>query len=132
MEKWGEVFAGQIPKDKYALLLRNGEEEGLVITLTSPRRKVIINFGAVSAVRMLDEGIALNDLFDEEQIKALRGREFDNIIYQMTDGEFDGFVKNAAGELYDHLDLKHYVIISMNYIVEVITQWEPDIYVSNN
>lgn len=132
MEKWAEVFAGQIPKGNYEMLLQNGEKEGLKITLSSPAHKVILAFGAVSAVSMLDEGIALNDLFDNEQIETFRGREFDNTIYQMTDGELDRFVQKAAGELYNHLDLKHYVIISMNYIVEVITQWGPDIYVSNN
>lgn len=129
MEKWVEVFAGQIPKDKYEMLLQNSEKEGLKITLTSSAHKVILAFGAVSAVRILDEGIALDDLFDEERIKALRDREFDDIIYQMTDGEFDDFVKKAAGELYDCFRFKHYVIVSLNYIVEVITQWAPDIIV---
>lgn len=131
MESWVEVFAGKIPKDKYELLLQNGEREGLVITLTSPRRQVSIAFGAVSAVRMLDEGVALDDLFDEDQIAAFRAGGFDNTIYQVVGGEFDRFVKRAAGELYDCLPFKHYVIITLNFIVDVITQWEPDITVSN-
>lgn len=90
---------------------------------------VIINFGAVSAIRMLDEGITLNGLFNDEQIQDFRNKEFDNVIYQIIDGEFDDFVGKISGELCDYLNLKHYVVISLNFIVEIITEWEPDIHI---
>ena len=86
----------------------------------------------VSAVRILDEGIALNDLFDDEQIKDYRKVQFDNTIYQIIDGEFDGFVRKIGGELYDYLNFKHYIVISLNFIIEIITEWEPDIKIIEN
>lgn len=129
MEKWVKVFDEQIPREKYEMSLNNGEKEGLVITLISSKHKVVIKFGVVSAVRMLDEGIVLNDLFNEEQIKDFRNKWFDNTIYLISDGEFDSFIKKTCGELYDCLSFKHYVIVSLNYIVEVITEWEPDIVI---
>lgn len=129
MEKWFSVFDKQIPKGKYETLLKNGEKEGLVINLVSPEHKVVINFGVVSAVRMLDEGMVLNGLFNDEEIEVFRNKGFDNTIYQITGGEFDGFVRKICGELYDCLSFRHYIIISLNFIVEVITEWEPDIVI---
>ena len=132
MKLWRKVFEGQIPKENYEMLLQNGEKSGLVITLSSTKYNVFINFGMVSAVRILDEGIALNALFDDEQIKDYRKVQFDNTIYQIIDGEFDGFVRKIGGELYDYLNLKHYIVISLNFIIEIITEWEPDIKIIEN
>jgi len=114
------------------VLLQNGEREGLVITLMSVKHKVFIDFGVVSAIRMLDEGIALNDLFNDEQTKVFRSKGFDNTIYQITNGKFEDFIKKTGGELIDFLNIKHYVIISLNFIIEIITEWEPDIVVVKN
>ena len=57
MERWKEVFAGIIPKAVYQMQLINGEKQGLTIELSSGHTCVRISFGAVLAVRMLDEGI---------------------------------------------------------------------------
>ena len=127
MEIWEKVFEEKIPKENYEMLLQNGEKDGLVITLSSVRHKVRIDFGAVSAVRMLDEGIVLNDFFDDRQTEEFQKHGFGNTIYQIIDGEFDKFVRKIGGDLYDCLRFKHYMIISLNFIVEVITEWEPDI-----
>lgn len=113
------------------MLLQNGEQDGLVITLSSVRHNVFINFGAVSIIRMLDEGIVLNGLFDDKQIEEFRKYGFDNTIYQILDGELDGFVRKIGGDLRDCLNFKHYIVISLNFIVEIITEWEPNIITEN-
>ncbi|WP_250228377.1 hypothetical protein [Anaeropeptidivorans aminofermentans] len=127
MEKWQEVFKDKIPKAKYQVLLENGEEKGLLINLISPEFKIQLDFGVVSVFRMLDEGIALNNLFKDEAIKDFKALGFTNVIYQITSGEFDNFVEQICGNLYEYLELKHYVIISNNYVIEIITEWEPEI-----
>lgn len=127
MEKWQEVFKNKIPEAQYEILLESGEEKGLIINLISAEYKVQINFGAVTAFRMLDEGIALNNLFNDEQVELLRKTGFPNVIYQLTGGEFDSFIKHIGDNLYEYLELKHFIIISKNYIVEIITEWEPEI-----
>lgn len=132
LELWEKVFEGKIPKEKYEMLLQNGEKDGLVITLIGSQHRVLLNFGAVSAVRMLDEGVALDNLFRDKQIEELRRHDFDNTIYQIWDGEFGGFIQKISGGIYDILGLKHYVIISLNFIVEIITEWEPNIDVIVN
>ena len=129
IEAWKEVFRNKIPKSQYKMDLRNGEEKGLIIKLISTKDNVLLNFGAVSAFRMLDEGIALNGLFNDEQINKFRDTGFANVIYQIADGNFDHFIQEIGGGSYEYLNLKHYVIISENYIVEIITEWEPDIQV---
>ena len=57
MERWKEVFINKIPKGVYQLQMSNGEEQGLTIELSKSNLCVWIQFGAVQAVRMLDEGI---------------------------------------------------------------------------
>lgn len=50
IEIWEKVFEGKIPKAKYKMLLQNGEQDGLIITLSSVSHNVFINFGAVSII----------------------------------------------------------------------------------
>ena len=110
-------------------MLQNGEENGLVIELNSSKHNVVIDFGVTVAVRILDEGIVLNNLFDNEQVEDFRIAGFDNTIYQIKHGEFDDFFKLIGGELHELLDFKHYVIISENFIVEVMAEWQPTVEV---
>ncbi|NLL74107.1 MAG: hypothetical protein GX237_11350 [Clostridiales bacterium] len=129
MESWEEINKNTIPVGKYCAFVNNGEESGLIIRLESNEFFVNINFGVVSAFRMLDEGIILGELFDEDEIIKYKSDNFSNIIYKVQNGEFGDFIKKMCTELYDYLDLKHFVIITMNYIVEVISMWEPTIEV---
>ena len=127
MEVWQTAFENKIPPGHYTIELQNGEEKGLIIKLISIKSNVLLNFGAVSAFRVLDEGVALNGLFDDEQINKFRNTGFVNVIYQVAEGNFDHFIQQIGGGLYGYLNLKHYVVISENYIVEIITEREPNI-----
>ena len=129
MDQWIEVFKGIIPKEKYQVSLKNGEESGLIIELKSKKRLVNITFGAVSAIRILEEGIILNGLFDEIQIHKFKKDGFTNVIYRVEKGEFGKFIENIAGELYEYLELKQFLVITTNYVIEVITEWNPQIHV---
>lgn len=127
MEQWKEVFKGEIPEGEYQVYLKSGEERGTVIELESKEHMVNIIFGVVSAIRMLDEGIVLKGVFDEHQIQKYKKGGFANTIYEIEGGEFGKFTESIAGELYEYLGLKHYIIITMNYLIEVISEWEPQI-----
>lgn len=48
-------------------------------------------------------------------------------IYKIQDGEFGNFIKKTSNEVYDYLGLSHFVIITINYVIEVISEWEPSI-----
>lgn len=132
MEQWEEIYKNIIPVGKYQTLVKNGEESGFAIRLESNECIANINFGEVSAFRMLDEGIVLEGIFDENEISKYKKNNFSNTIYKIQDGEFGNFIKMTSNELYDYLGLKHYVIITINYVIEVISEWEPSIEVLKN
>ena len=127
MEQWEEIYKSTIPVGKYQTLVKNGEEAGLSIKLESNEYIANINFGVVSAFRMLDEGIVLEGIFDENEISKYKNSNFPNTIYKIQDGEFGNFIKKTSNELYDYLGLKHYLIITINYVIEVISKWNPSI-----
>ena len=127
MEKWKEVFIGKIPKAIYQIQLTNGEKQGLVIELSSEQIHVIIKFGIVQAVRMLDEGIVQSNIYSDNEIAKYKGNGFQNIIYEVQEGEFVKQVRNISNSYGEFFDLKHYVVITENYNVDIVTEWEPTI-----
>jgi len=129
MEKWIEVFNGVIPEGTYTAELKNGDENGLVIRLESEKTVVSIEFGLISAVRMLDEGIILQGLFDDIELNKYKSENFKNIIYKVINGDFERSVKKMSGEIYNVLGMTQYLIITLNYVIEIISQTEPIIKV---
>ena len=77
------VFAGIIPKAVYQMQLINGEKQGLTIELSSGHTCVRISFGAVLAVRMLDEGIVQSGIYSDSEIQKYKRNDFQNIIYEV-------------------------------------------------
>ncbi len=131
MERWKEVFVGKIPKAVYQLQLINGEEQGLIIELSSSHTCVIIKFGIVQAMRMLDEGIVQSDIYCDNEIQKYKDNNFQNVIYEVQDGEFEKQINNIADGYGDVLNLKHYVVITQNYNIDIVTEWEPIIEIKN-
>lgn len=129
MERWEEVFIGKIPKAVYQMKMVNGEEQGLIIELTSTNVCVMIKFGMVQAVRMLDEGIVQGDLYSDTEIKRYKDDNFSNVIYEIQQGEFAKQINKISGGYGEILNLKHYVLITQNYNVDIVTEWEPTIEV---
>lgn len=130
MEKWKEVFVGTIPKTVYQMQLINGEKQGLTIELSSSQTCVMINFGMVQAVRMLDEGIVQSNLYSDKEIQKYKDNDFQNIIYEVQDGEFAEQINQIADGYGKVLNLKHYVVITQNYNIDIVTEWEPTIEIS--
>lgn len=129
MEKWTEILDGIIPLDNYQTNLMNGEDNGLIIELNGNKHKVVINFGVVKAVRMLDEGIVQNNLYSENEVERLKKSGFQNVIYEITDGEFEKQIENISEGLWDTFDAKHYIVITQNYNIDIITECKPEILI---
>lgn len=130
MEKWKEVFVGTIPNAVYQVQLINGEKQGLTIELSSSQICVMINFGMVQAVRMLDEGIVQSNLYSENEIQKYKDNDFQNIIYEVQDGEFAEQINQISDGYGEVLNLKHYVVITQNYNIDIVTEWKPTIEIS--
>ena len=130
MEKWTEVFKEVIPIGNYQVSLNNGETKGLYIELESFTYKVAINFGDSSAVRMIEEGTLLNNgPYSEQELLKYKPNNFSNTIYRVEDGQFGNYIKDKCRDVYEYLDYKHYLIITLNYCIDIVTQWEPEIEV---
>lgn len=129
MERWEEVFAGIIPKAVYQMQLINGEKQRLTIELSSGHTCVRISFGAVLAVRMLDEGIVQSGIYSDSEIQKYKRNDFQNIIYEVQGGEFAEQINKISDGYGEVLKLRHYVVITQNYNVDIVTEWEPKIEV---
>lgn len=127
MERWKEVFIGKIPKAVYQMQLTNGEKQGLIIKLSNDHICVMIKFGVVQAVRMLDEGIVQSSLYCDKEIQKYKETGFQNVIYEVQDGEFSRCIKQISDGYGNALNLMHYVVITSNYNVDIVTEWEPTI-----
>lgn len=127
METWKEVFVGKIPKGVYQMQMVNGEKQGLIIELSDDNVCVIIKFGMVQAVRMLDEGIVQGNLYSDNEIKKYKKSNFQNTIYEVQEGEFWKLINKFSGGYGDIINLKHYIIITQNYNIDIVTEWEPTI-----
>ena len=125
MEKWKEIFSGKIPKAVYQVQLINGEKQGLTIELSSNEVCIMIKFGIVQAVRMLDEGIVQSNLYADNEIKKYKDNNFQNVIYEVQEGEFAKQVNVISNGYGEFLNLKHYVVITQNYNVDIVTEWKP-------
>lgn len=132
MERWKEVFVGVIPKAVYQMQLINGEEHGLIIKLSSSHTCVVINFGVVQAVRMIDEGIVQNYLYSENEVERHKCNHFQNVIFEVKDGEFAEQINRISCGMGEVLNLKHYILITQNYNVDIIADSEPTILISKN
>ena len=119
MEKWKEVFVGIIPKAVYQVQLINGEKQGLTIKLSSSQTCVMINFGIVQS-----------NLYSENEIRKYKDNDFQNIIYEVQDGEFSEQINQISDGYGEALNLKHYVVITQNYNIDIVTEWEPTIEIS--
>lgn len=132
LERWNEVFLGQIPDGIYQTRLSNGEEDGLIIELTSDQNCVQLIFGIVEAIRMIDEGMVQEHLYSEKELIRFKAEKFRNTIYEIFGGEFLNQIKHFSAGYAEALHLKHYIIITQNYNIEVITAWEPRIEICDN
>lgn len=128
-EQWEEVFPHRIPADVYSTRLINGEEQGLQIELLGSKHIVHLKFGVVKAIRMFEEGMAIDGPYSQKETQRYKENQFQNVIYQVKNGEFGRFADTIAGGFAQVMEWKHYLVITQNYNMEILTEAEPDIEV---
>lgn len=132
MEKWIEVYKGMIPNDNYKVWLTNSEEKGLDIELRGNNNCVKLKFGFVQAVRMLDEGIVQDGVYLESELDKYRENFFENVIYELQEGEFKEEIQKMSAGYMDAVEIKHYLLITGNFNIDIITEWEPELCIGCN
>lgn len=129
MESWKEYQKGIIPNDKY--LGRVVYQEGMkpVIELDPLSIKDItsinIEFNQVYSIRVFEEHSAVWKIF-EESLK-FDDNHYENVIYEIENGDYTNDIKNAAGENLYGITIKQYVVFTLNYYFEIVTDSEPTI-----
>ena len=131
MEKW-EEFENKIPKSKYySTKICNSDEEGLVVTLYDCKNVIDIMFGRVISVNTIEEGMNQDYLYSDEITNVLKKVNFDNVICKVFDGVYCDFVKKIANGMWEAVNAEHYVIITQNFNIDIISEFEPEIVIQS-
>ena len=56
---------------------------------------------------------------------------FDNVIYKVFDGVYCDFVKKIANGMWEAVNAEHYVIITQNFNIDIISEFEPEIVIQS-
>ncbi len=134
-EIWVDAFSGRVPKQDYTVKLEHGES-GLRVTLDGNTYRVFLNFGSVDAMQMLEEGVDLNPPEGYElspSFWAQHQGHFASTIYRIKNGSFSRRMRTIMGEvLFDAVERREYHIVTLNYSISILSQWEPEITVTPN
>ena len=133
MENWKDTFINQVPKDIYTVEISSGEQDGLNILLNGEKNGHIvkIDFGALSSYRVIDEGFLLwgNLVIPEEIVKKYKKENYPSTIYEIENGSYSKFINDISNGLFDIYEMKQYNIITLNYVIEIASRFDPDIHV---
>ena len=128
-EKFNEYNLEKIPKDKYELIRTVQDCEGTVIILEGYKYKLNIKFGFVDALRICDEGRRIKTYNEVKGIEEYR-KDFNGIpIYTVSNSKFYKWIVDESIGFYT--DCTHYVVITINDIVDIISSEPPSITISN-
>ena len=126
-EEWIDQYAGEIPFYRYAAQFEISDEKGLLVRLKSDTCHVLLDFGFVYGINILDEGVQLNDfpncnLNDD----IIPHSKFSSILYLVRNGRYWHYIKHCMGEdLFNFLHLQQFNIVTQNYNVMIICHDEP-------
>ena len=84
-----------------------------------------IAFNQVYSIRVFEEHSAVWKIF-EESLK-FDDNHYENVIYEIENGDYTNDIKNAAGENLYGITIKQYVVFTLNYYFEIVTDSEPTI-----
>ena len=128
MEKWEEYFKGLIPRAMYDIDIKFGEKKGLILDLLNDDDTITIEFGNIISFRVLEEGYVQTDVYCKDVVDKYKNSHFANVIYRVEGGKYAKDIKEIADGYIDAIDYYHFVIITKNYNIDVITEFLPKLY----
>ena len=129
MEKWYIVNHGFIPKGRYYTKLEHGESRGLIIYLEDDDYLISLDFGAAIAFHCIDEGNVFFSPYDKKEDTFYQKRHYEDILYRIENSAYQKFIFQRAQPLYQQEELHHYLIVTLDYFIDVITSGHIDICV---
>lgn len=132
-EIWNEVGKDKIPFGVYETISIHNHKLEATIVLSNSTDCVQIKFGQVIAMRMLEKKVIPDSLYSDDKRKEFAEDKFEHVMYQIENGEFSRAIKENENkrEQVGSINRNHYIIISSNYIIEVLAETEPDIRKEN-
>lgn len=118
-ETWREACKNKIPEGQYKDIFISNQESGVSIVLESRTNHVKLTFKVIFGLRMLSKKAVPDWLYSEEEMGNFGKDHFKNVIYQLDGGEFLGLMGDG--------DLKHYLIMGEENVIEVLAREEPEI-----
>ena len=79
--------------------------------------------------RVLDEGIVQEGVYLDEAVNVYKENSFKSIIYEVDEGEFKKEIIKISLGFVNEFDAKHYIIITKNFNIDIITDLEPEVIV---
>ena len=126
-EIWLEDFNHNIPfSEYYTTQLEASEENGVIIYLENDEYKIVLDFGVVYSVNITDEGMFLNRSFGPVNGDMAIQKQKRTILYTVKNGALEKYIKSSLGvQMYECYNLVQYGVVSMNYIISIITKEPP-------
>lgn len=128
-EIWNEIGKDKIPFGVYETISIHNQKLEATIVLSNSTDCIQIKFGQVIAMRMLEKKLIPDSFYSDNKRKKFSEDKFKHVMYQIENGEFSRLIKENENkrEQVDSINRNHYIIISSNYIIEVLAETEPDI-----
>lgn len=132
-ETWNEVGKDKIPFGVYETISIHNHKLETTIVLSNSIDCVKIKFGQVIAMRMLEKKLIPDSLYSDNKRKKFAEDKFEHVMYQIENGEFSRAIKENENkrEPVGSINRNHYIMISSNYVIEVLAETEPDIIREN-
>lgn len=132
-ETWNEVGKDKIPFGVYETISIHNHKLETTIVLSNSIDCVKIKFGQVIAMRMLEKKLIPDSLYSDNKRKKFAEDKFEHVMYQIENGEFSRTIKENENkrEPVGSINRNHYIMISSNYVIEVLAETEPDIIREN-
>ena len=130
-EQWVEVNRGMIPAGEYLMRLQYGDYSNLMVVLDDDNFEITLDFRGDISFHCADESKWLLLPYDKAAYGYYLKKKFDNVIYRIYNGKYQTFTKKYVGQVFQEVELIHYIIITMNYYLEIITPAPIDVRVKN-
>lgn len=123
-----EVFDKSLPNDNYEIIEIVQNKAGLNIILLGNQYKITIKFGFVKSFCEFDEGARIKSYNEIVEIQDYRKNKFyGNPIYSSFKTPFTNWLnEESCGFCHD---VKHYMIVTINDMVDIASQFPPVIEV---
>lgn len=126
-EVWREVCKNKIPEGQYKDIIIRNQESGVSIVLEGSTNRVKLTFKIIFGLRMLLKKAITDRLYSEEETKKFSKDHFKNVIYELDNGEFIDLMGDEDSREAKGKDIRHYLIMGEENVIEILAEEEPEI-----